>query len=130
MDAKEKTNRGGPHPTQGDCRPNADLRRNKRALAGFPIECRARNQVILGRAENISQGGVLMRTEQALPWDEVVSLSFVLPGSTETLQVRGRMAHAVAGVFMGLEFLELPPQIRVQIEQYISSVSPVSPKRS
>jgi len=130
MGAKEKTTAKEPHPTQVDRWPKVELRQNRRVPENFPMECHAQNQVIAGRAENISLGGVLMRTAQTLPWDEMVTLSFLFPGSTEAVQVKARVANVVVDVFMGLEFLELPPQVRARIEQFLSHNPDGSPQRS
>ena len=76
-------------------------------------------------------GGLLVRVQQtSISWDELVSVSFLLPGSTEKLEVRARVAHVVPDTFLGMEFLELPAQARTRIENYIAAAAVAPPKRS
>ncbi len=129
MESKESSNGGGPSLSKVERWTGVNLRGHKRVPIRVPIECRAGKQAILGSAENIGLGGGLLRAGETLSWGEIVSLLFALPGSTETLQVNGRVAHVVPDAFMGLEFLELPLQARRRIEKYISSVVAVPHKR-
>lgn len=116
--------RKGGEPSLGNMKkwPDSEMRGHQRTPINVPIECRAGQITVRGSAENIGLGGVLVRADQTFPWDEVVTLLFALPGSTDTFHLKGRIAHVVPGVFMGLEFVELPPYVRERIDQYISTV--------
>jgi hypothetical protein len=114
--------KGGEHPlSNGKERSGPELRGHRRISLEVPIECRDGQRTVMGTAVNISLGGVLIRADQTFPWDEAVNFSFALPGSTEILQLKGRIAHVVPGAFMGLEFVELPPSTLERIGQYISA---------
>lgn len=130
MNPEEKPTGSGDSPSHDGKRTEVELRRHRRVPLGVPIECRCGPKLISGRAENISAGGLLVRAEQTFPWDEEVSVTFVLPGSTEALQVRTRVAHVVPDAFMGLEFFELSAPARERIEQYLSTAPVSSPKRN
>ena len=103
--------------------PNIDARANRRVELKVPVECKTGVQSIAGMTENIGLRGVLVRSERTCPWDELVSISFSLPDSSEVLTLGARLAHVVPDVFMGLEFLELSPGAREKIEQYVLAVS-------
>jgi hypothetical protein len=97
-----------------------DLRGHRRIAFKVPVECRAGATTIMGSTENIGLGGVLIRASQTLEWDATVTLSFTLPGCTESLNIRGRIAHIVPGKFMGVEFVDLAPAVRERIEEHIA----------
>ena len=130
MISDEKPKGGAGSPVHVGEWSGVESRQHKRVALGVPLECRSVQKVVSGRAENLSLGGLLVRVEEtSFSWDEEVSVSFALPGSTEALQVRARVAHVVPDVFLGLEFLELSPPAREQIEQYVSATAAASPKR-
>lgn len=129
MSAEEKTKRGGDAPVHVGDWSGVDLRRHKRVHLGVPLECRSGQKVLSGIGENISVGGLLMRVQQTLfAWDEEVTMSFVLPGSTDTLEIRARVAHVVPDAFLGMEFAEMPFPTRERIENYIATAAAVPPK--
>jgi PilZ domain-containing protein len=121
MKADEKSEGGEPPLTNGKERSGPELRGHRRISLQVPIECHAGQRTVMGTAVNISRGGALVRADQTFSWDEAVNCSFALPGSTEILQLKGRIAHVVPGAFMGLEFVELPSSALERIDQYISA---------
>ena len=116
-----------PKPLHGTW-PRSESRVHRRVPLGVPIQFLTGAKVT-GIAENISVGGVLVRVKDPLPWDELVTISFALPGSTEALQIGARVAHIVPGMFMGLEFHECPAEAAQRIEAYVRSIPPSQPTR-
>ena len=82
-----------------------------------------------GRAENISISGLLVRLlgspGQTFPENQEITVSFAMPGLAHAVQARGRVAHVVPDRFMGVEFLELDPELAQRIEQYVAAQSVV-----
>jgi hypothetical protein len=103
----------------------AEQRKFKRVPLGASVECRAGFAVYHGKAENISVSGLLVRSEKQSAPDETLQLKFMLPGPTPNdsviVQAEARVAHLVPGVFMGLEFTDIPPTTRAAIEQYVEA---------
>jgi len=78
-------------------------------------------------SRNINEGGMFVESEQPLELEEIVSLQFRLPGSDETLKVRGRVAHVSRGEGgeppgMGIEFDGLSPKDRATINQVVRAL--------
>jgi len=107
-----------------------ELRKYKRVSLRVPIECLGLKISILGRAENLSLQGLLIRSGQTFVPDEEVTVALSLPGSTETLRLPARVAHVVPDIFMGLEFLELPAEVRERLERFIAATAAVPSKRA
>ena len=42
----------------------------------------------------------------------------------ERVQAEARVAHLVPGVFMGLEFTQIPDSTRMAIEWYVNTIPP------
>ena len=102
-----------------------EQRKNRRVPLGASVECRAGFEVYHGKAENISVSGLLVRSEKQSAPDETLQLKFMLPSSNPSdsviVQATARVAHIVPGVFMGLEFTEIPPATQAAIEQYVEA---------
>jgi len=109
--------------TQTDTHTNIERRRQKRVPLDILLHCQSAQTLIEGKAENISSSGILVRTEKTLSQDEEIELFFTVPGSTQGIQARGRVAHVVPGMFMGVEFVNLSPESTQQIEQYVAAQS-------
>ena len=107
-----------------------EQRRHKRVPLGVPLECHAGRGTIQGKAENISTSGLLIRATKTFAEDEEITLRFSLPaGSEPEVQCRARVTHVVPDIFMGVEFLDLPPEITLLVEQYVAAALSKSEKR-
>lgn len=91
----------------------ADRRASPRAEADFRIECRAGGRTVAGTVENLSAGGLFVRTQQPLDVGVEVELEWQLP--YEPTPVRARAAVAwirrrgkKPGGF-GVRFVEILP---------------------
>ena len=78
----------------------------------FRVEYRIGDRFFSDFAQNISEGGLFIATETALPVSTVISLEFRLPGSQEPIVVSGRVVWTVDGgpeqpSGMGIEFENL-----------------------
>jgi uncharacterized protein (TIGR02266 family) len=78
------------------------------------------------RTEDISEGGVLVISDEAFVPGEVVRLRVALPisGKVVTLRVTVRWTRKGRGApATGLEFGELPPEPRAEIKRYVALMS-------
>ena len=108
------------HPIRVGEWSGTEQRRHHRVPLGVPLECQSSQGVIQGKAENISTSGLLIRAATTFAEDEEVDLRFRLPGSEPEIQCRGRVAHVVPDVFMGVEFVDLPPEFNKLIQEYLA----------
>jgi CheY-like chemotaxis protein len=73
-----------------------------------------------GAVVNISGGGMLLATRQALRLNDEVSFRVKLPDGT-TVAGRGRVARVAEKVGYGMEFVSLPDAGRAAIDQFLRS---------
>lgn len=105
-----------------------EKRRHKRVALHVPVECRSGPVSVEARAENVSTSGMLIRTLTSFAEDEEITLRFSLPGFSDRIECRARVAHAVADAFMGVEFVDLPTDLLDRIEQYVSATPALQAK--
>jgi hypothetical protein len=66
---------------------------------------------------------MLIRTLTPFAEDEEIILRFTLPGSSDRIECRARVAHAVPDAFMGVEFVDLPEDVLERVEEYIATAA-------
>jgi len=76
-----------------------------------------------GKAEDVSFGGMLVKTEKTFPENEEIEVFFTIPGSSQGIQARVRVARCEPGSLMGLEFLNLSPESEKAIQLYLAAQS-------
>ena len=106
-----------------------EQRRDKRVPLKVPIECRSQQTVVAAMAENVSVTGLLVRSARTFLEDDVITVSFSLPGSSQPIRSQARVAHVVPDRFMGLELLDLQNSSREQIVRYIESIAAPASKQ-
>jgi DNA-binding response OmpR family regulator len=73
-----------------------------------------------GAIDNLSVGGMLLRTRNRIPLEAPIGFRFWLADGTQ-VQGRGRVAREARGVGYGVEFTELADDQRDAINQYLRS---------
>jgi serine/threonine-protein kinase len=79
-----------------------------------------------GRTEDLSEGGILVVTKNAVPTDRTVSIRLPLPGDGRVVEVTGvvRWSRERRNVFAsGLEFVGLADAARVAVRAYVSMMT-------
>jgi hypothetical protein len=95
-----------------------EKRKHKRVALHVPVECRSGQTVCTCQVENVSISGLLIRTVQPFPQDQEFTVRFSLP-SGHVIEGSARVAHAVPEAFMGVEFVDLPPDSAAVIEAFV-----------
>lgn len=105
-------------------------RGHRRAEVQFDVQCTHGGTTAHGMCLNLCQGGIFIATDSALAPETVVRLRFMLPGSSDPLSVRGRVAWvsgdeedpgAITG--MGVQFLDLDPSAAAVIGALVDRLS-------
>ncbi len=79
-----------------------------------------------GRTEDISAGGVLVVCESVKPEGDVkIRLALPISGRIATLSATARWVHRSRGDAAGLEFIDLDPDAKREIETYVSAMGGV-----
>lgn len=76
----------------------------------------------LGRASDISVGGLLIETPDTLVEGMTAIIRFFLPPGRQAIEVAGRVVRVEPGKLMGVAFLGLPETHRQRIVNYIQEI--------
>ncbi len=80
-----------------------------------------RPPVRFGKSENISEGGMRIKSSEMLPLDPVIMVRFLLPVHPETIAVnaKARPVWMARGYSMGIQFLDLKEEYREAIAKFV-----------
>lgn len=100
-----------------ETRTAVERRRTERAPVVVRIEYATVDALFSDFTRNINEGGIFVETDEPIPLDEKVDLKLRLPGSSELVNVQGRVVriepttpHAAGGI--AIEFEQLDGQAR------------------
>ena len=85
------------------------------------IEAQAGGFPFIAIAEDISEGGVRVKTTNPLDENAVVHMKFTLPNSDREITVNGVVRHVTPGAAMGVQFSEIDGNDLDAIKSYIAS---------
>ena len=101
-----------------------DHRFNQRAALLVQVECETKEAYSLGRCQNISETGILVRTPETFELSTSVLVRFVLPPPTAvTVETRGTVVRVQPGESMGIQFVELKDRYRAAIADFVEQAS-------
>ncbi len=119
-------------PATGPAAVRPERGRLEREDLFFGVQYRIGDRLVFDFAQNISQGGLFIATETALPVSTAISLEFCLPESQEPIVVSGRVVWTVNGgpeqpSGMGIEFENLDDSGRHRIRQLMRKLGVDTP---
>lgn len=98
---------------------------SKRILKRVPfvakIEAQAGGFPFIAIAEDISEGGVRVKTTNPLEDGSVVHMKFTLPNSDREITVKGTVRHVTPGAAMGIQFGDLEGGDMDAVKLFIAS---------
>ena len=104
----------------------ATPRGGPRADVQLEVQFRSAEAFVAAYAKKISGGGLFIQTATPLALNQLVSLRFTLPGMAEPFELRGLVvwtnpfaSQAAFPTGMGIKFLNLEPQQRTIIEDFV-----------
>jgi hypothetical protein len=71
---------------------------------------------------------MLIRTARPAPEGDTIQLKFTLPAGEKELRVKAFVQHIVPGEYMGVQFVDLDPQVREAIQEFTESTSAGRPE--
>jgi uncharacterized protein (TIGR02266 family) len=105
----------------------AKRRVHERALVAFPVECALEGKTAPGQCLNLSHGGMFVALEAPPEQGTEIGIHFTLPGVSDLLAVRGRIAWVVAPeadvdttAGMGVQFIDLSPLEAALIDAFVN----------
>lgn len=101
-------------------------RADPRVDVDLEVQYRTAQEFTAAYAENISGGGIFIRTQRPLSLNREMQLRFTLPGLSRTFVVRGLVVWANPSPSrssfppgMGIKFMELDPEAKTIIAQFV-----------
>lgn len=85
-----------------------------------------RRELNAAMLHDISQGGVCLHTDPALPKDALVALDFPLPDTQDSIQSNGRVVWCGANGMAGVHFESISSQNAKKLREWSSARSPWS----
>jgi uncharacterized protein (TIGR02266 family) len=85
------------------------------------IEAQAGGFPFLALAENIGEGGMLVRTASPLDEGAVVHLKFSLPGTGREIKVNATVRHVTPGESMGVKFEDMDDADSEAVKKYVET---------
>ena len=105
-------------------------RRFARVPYNTPVRLHVGDRILEGRSENISEGGLLLITNDLCTDGEAVEVELALPSSGTLVRVGGVARWARAGrtgKALGVEFDEVPQRVRFAIRGLVARLRPRTP---
>ena len=112
---------------QGKCHIGLMPERRKRPKVSLlaQVESRAAKDFSLGRVQNISNGGMLVKTPDTYDHRSEVTVRFNLPPNYH-IECQGMVMHFQPRVHMGIQFLQLKEEHREAIAEFVQASPEVS----
>jgi uncharacterized protein (TIGR02266 family) len=98
---------------------NFNRRATIRVPVAVPVSFQSDGVIAGARTQDVSRGGVAIRTLDPLPLGTVLELTFRLPGSTRDITAAGRVAWSDRRVGMGLQFERVEPADQQAIDAFV-----------
>ena len=99
----------------------ADKRSSRRVPLVIRVEARTGGSPRIVLAQNISAGGILLRSADALAEGTTLDLKFTLPGADHEMEVTARVQHVTPGQFIGAQFVDLSPADSDAIREFVEA---------
>ncbi|MGH9669614.1 MAG: PilZ domain-containing protein [Terriglobales bacterium] len=84
-----------------------DKRSARRIPLVIRVEAQAGGSPHILLAQNISAGGLLLRTAEPMEEGTTFNLKFILPGVEQEIHATARVQHVTPGEFVGAQFINL-----------------------
>ena len=100
-----------------------ERREHKRVPLDVLIHCQSTEILVEGKVEDVSLGGILVKTGKTFPRHEKLDVLFKIPSAAQGIEARVQVVRMEPGVFMALAFLNLSPESEKAIQQYLAAQS-------
>jgi type IV pilus assembly protein PilZ len=113
--------------------PVTERREEPRAEVDIEVRYRTGQEFLSAYSQNISGGGIFVRTARPLPLNHRVRLRFTLPGVPHRFEVNGIVVwsnpgsgHGSFSSGMGIKLMDLDPYSKKLITEFVKAKSPAA----
>lgn len=111
-----------------------DRRKDRRFDVKIKVDYSTKGMFVSNYVTNLSKGGVFIQTEDPLPLQSRIHLTFTLPEFNVTIKAKGKVAwtydikKGTSAIIpgMGIKFTDLSAEHKALIEDYIGKLSTAS----
>lgn len=108
----------------------AEKRKNTRVPILTQVEAQGDKNATLGRASDLSLGGLLIDTPDTLTEGATVLVRFFVPPERTPIETAGRVVRVEPGKSMGIAFLGLPENHKQKILEYVRTIHGTSAEKA
>ncbi len=107
-----------------------EKRSDERVLTEIKLKVKSTDGFVQKYAEDISKGGIFIKTDKPLPFDAKVKILLELPDSEE-IELDGRVVYILSeeeakammrSPGMGIQFVDVSPEVRKKLEDLIEEI--------
>ena len=99
-----------------------EQRKARRVPIVAQIEAQSGGFPFIAVTENISEGGLMVRTTRALEQGQIVHLKFTLPDSSQReIRANGVVQHCTIGQSIGVKFEDMDPADLAAIQSFVTA---------
>jgi len=91
-----------------------------RVAVEMPVSLHCADQQIEAMSVDISSGGLALRSPIPLAHDAVIEISFTLPGCSESMIAKARLAWMAQDGLAGFTFIDVHPAFQRQLHQWLT----------
>ena len=99
-----------------------EQRTTRRVPIVVQVEAQAGGFPFIAISENISAGGMLIKTVRTMPEGSIVHLKFTLPDTQQQIRVNATVQHVTPGSYLGTCFDDLDPNDCGAVERFVDAV--------
>ena len=99
----------------------SECERYYRAQMSMPVRIKCASEELEATLLNLSAGGAAISTDKLLSFGLPASFRMVLPDTNEELEFAGRIAWSNSEGQHGIQFGELPPNVRSHLSRWLNS---------
>ena len=90
-----------------------------RVTTEIPVMLEIDGQQLELKSVNISSGGLAVQSDVSLPHGAVFDISFTLPGASEPMQAKAKLAWSGPGGLCGLSIVEIHPAFERELQSWL-----------
>jgi len=98
---------------------NFNRRASPRVPVAVPISYQSDGVIAGARTQDLSRGGVAIRTMEPLPLGTIIELTFRLPGTSADITAAGRVSWSDRRVGMGVQFDKLTSEAQQLLNAFV-----------
>lgn len=103
--------------------PGIEKRQHRRVTLVTEVRCEALGREELLLTRDVSAGGLFVSAREPFPMGSELALKLKLPNREGLLITRGIVVYSLKGMGMGVQFGEIPDDLRTDLQKFVDESS-------